>query len=75
MSDAATFFLVWNPKRSAPTYQHASYESALRESERLARMSPGQDFFILQAVSRTKKQDVETIRLEPVQQLDDQIPF
>jgi hypothetical protein len=75
MTKPAIFYLIWNPKRSAPTYMHSSYESALRESERLARMSPGQDFFILQAVSRTKKQDVETIRLEPVQQLDDQIPF
>ncbi len=41
------FWLVWNPVGGPPTYKHPSLESAKAEAERLARLYPGQSFFVL----------------------------
>ena len=71
MNKPDTFYLVWNPLGRAPIHQHEKYHQAKTEAERLATLNPGQQFFVLQAVSLTKKVDVETIALiEP-----DHIPF
>ena len=43
------FWLVWNPARSAPLMKHPSQESARVEAERLARINPGQQFWVLEA--------------------------
>lgn len=70
MSDD-TFFMAWNPSRSAPNYKHSSYQEAKREAERLSRNTPGEKFFVLQAVSLTRKVDIETKMLTQ----PDEIPF
>lgn len=43
------FWMVWNPARYAPTYKHPSKESAQAEAGRLARMNPGQHFWVMEA--------------------------
>lgn len=43
------FWMVWNPKRDTPAYQHHSHEAAVSEAERLARLNPGQRFYVLEA--------------------------
>jgi hypothetical protein len=69
---SGTFFMVWNPNGRAPTYKHESYKAAVTEAERLSRLCPGESFYVLQAVSITKKTDVETVKLVGP---DDEIPF
>ena len=41
-------YLVWNPEAKFPTVAHTSRESAVRESERLARENPGQHFYVME---------------------------
>ena len=46
-NDGPPFWLVWNPNGRAPTQKHASADLAEKEAERLARMVPGQEFYVL----------------------------
>ena len=69
---AKSFFMVWNEGNRAPTYKHESFEAARAEAERLCRIASG-NFYVLQAVSVSRKVDVETEALN--RPLDDQIPF
>ena len=67
--EATPFFLVWCPTRSAPTVQQPSFEIAEAEAKRLARLSPGDEFFVTAAVARVIKIDVGVTRFalpEPV---------
>lgn len=41
------FYCVWNPKHGAPTYQHDTLHRATAEAERLAKLNPGQNFYVL----------------------------
>ena len=64
------FFLVWNPDGTNPRFRHSTQTGALTEAKRLAAISPGQDFYVLHAVSVSRVKDpVETVRLS------DGIPF
>ncbi|WP_455387390.1 hypothetical protein [Petrachloros mirabilis] len=65
------FWVVWNPSRSAPTYQHASLDSATKEAMRLARLNPGQHFIVLASEAVYRKPDVEITILRH----RDDIPF
>lgn len=49
------FWLVWNPAGSNPGYRHESRSGALAEAERLASMNPGSEFYVLCAVTRSKR--------------------
>lgn len=76
------FFLVWNPERGAPTIKQPSYSVAEAEAKRLARMTPGESFFVLAAVAEAKKVDVGLTRftIDPDHhaascRCDDCIPF
>ena len=42
-----------------PVYRHATEELARMEAERLARVHPGQEFFVLQAIGKCVKSDVQ----------------
>lgn len=64
------FYLVWSKQGRTPVYEHPSRSSAANEAERLARMNPGQDFFVLMPVSVTLRQDVVTRKF-----ITDEIPF
>ncbi len=54
------FFMVYGMNQGAPTVRHESLAEATREAERLARANPGIDFYVLAAISRSRKVDVET---------------
>ena len=47
------FWLVWCPTRSAPTVRQPSYIVAETEAKRLARINPGESFYVLAAVAET----------------------
>lgn len=52
MSDeTGRFWMVWNdgPFGRTPTYKHPSPEAAQQEANRLARVFPGQRFWVLEA--------------------------
>lgn len=40
-------FLVWNPKAGFPTVSHHSHDAAVKESERLAALHPGEEFHVM----------------------------
>lgn len=70
--DKSSFFVVWNPAGRNPSYRHGSYSAAEREAKRLASMNVGEEFFVLCAVSRSRRMEpVQTDRLVP----EDDIPF
>jgi hypothetical protein len=47
----APYHFVYNPKSGLPSREHLTYESARTEAERLARLNPGQQFFVLSPIS------------------------
>ena len=51
------FWLIWNPKRHAPTKKHYSEVSAEQEARRLAENNPGEHFFVL----KTERDFIATI--------------
>ncbi len=55
----ATFWLVWNPKGSNPTYRHGSEKSARDEAARLARLYPGTEFIVLKSVATAEHDAVK----------------
>lgn len=71
------FFMVYGMGQNRPTVRHKTLASATQEAERLARANPGIDFYVLAAVSRSRKVDVETevIAAEWPAALDDGVPF
>lgn len=67
-----SFWVVWNPDQNAPRYRHASEVAAIGEAERLARMNPGQRFFVLEAIALRSVDSMQRVNLrEP----HDEIPF
>lgn len=44
------FWMVWCPMGRAPAYRHNSLSSATTEAHRLARQSPGGEFYVLAPV-------------------------
>lgn len=52
------FWFVWNETGSVPTFKHPTPESARREAEKLARMTPGQSFHVLQVIATARYQTV-----------------
>jgi hypothetical protein len=66
------FWVVWQPESGAPTYRHGTYESAQKEAERLAECAPKHAFFVLEAVSVSRKVSVITT---PLTRTEDDLPF
>ncbi len=52
-----TFWMVYNPRHSAPRVQHPTHEAAVAEAQRLARLQPDDTFYVL-AVSAIVKAEV-----------------
>lgn len=68
------FWLVWCPTGPhSPRVRIDSEDEATRAAENLARSNPGKEFFVLRAVSRSVKRDVDTERLGD--ESDREIPF
>lgn len=60
----SSFFVVWCPTAGEPTRRHTTQAAAQAEARRLASINPGQDFFVLAAVSRScRAEPVETVHL------------
>lgn len=66
------FWMVWHEEGNGPTYRHNSKQSAIDEATRLAKLAPGEVFFVLKATAgiRAKEPDIERIKFEL-----DPIPF
>lgn len=80
-AETERFYVVWNPRFGPPTMRHPSYMSAKNEARRLANANPGQQFFVLGALSMHRKLDpVEDVELDgpltvPAHLVPDEIPF
>lgn len=48
-----SFWLVWRPGGSNPSFRHPTEVAAVREAERLSALNPGSEFFVLKMTSRT----------------------
>ena len=51
-----SFYLVWNKAGHAPSKSHITRQSADKEARRLALMTPGQKFFVLEVVGAAQLQ-------------------
>lgn len=74
MTQPAKFWMVKGGGPASAT--HGSREAAEREADRLARLSPGTLFFVLEAVACHRRVDVERIAFDRKPGPDDpEIPF
>lgn len=66
------FWMVWHEGGDAPRYQHTSKQSARDEAARLAKLTPGEFFFVMKATAGVvaAEPDVQSVRL-----VIDPIPF
>lgn len=69
MQNNESFWMVWNPMRNAPVYQHRTLNNAIAEAERLARENPGQTFIVLESVMAIVVNDIQRTSLRPNQEL------
>lgn len=53
------FYMVWNEGNRGPVVRHNTDMSARTEAERLARLNPGQKFYVLSVIDCCQKRDVE----------------
>lgn len=76
MTAQELFWMVYGLDQGPPTYRHSSYELALAEAQRLARISPGTKFYVLRTVAVARKVDVEVAAIDaPDEPYDDGRPF
>lgn len=66
------FWLVWHEDGGEPRVRHNSKQSALNEAERLAKLTPGERFFVLKATAGVVANEPD---LQRVKFIDDPIPF
>ena len=52
------FWMVWNEGNRGPEKKHLNENSARNEAERLARLNPGQKFYVLAATDCCLTRDV-----------------
>ena len=62
------FWLVWNPSRSMPQVRHLTRLDAMNEATRLAKLQPGEKFYILCATGLVESEahPVKYTPLDPV---------
>lgn len=68
----------WMVIGDGPTsYRHTTLRDAIREAERLARLSPGTVFVVTEAVAAVEKNDVKWTRLDDMEHPcpDGEVPF
>lgn len=71
--DGQPFYVVWSPENGPPRVRHQYRERAVSEATRLARQSPGSEFFVMMATDRFVKDEVQRTTL--FRDDDGQIPF
>ncbi len=54
---SARFWLVWNPNGRNPQFMHANFDSVRLEAQRLARLNPGQRFYMVEVIGYAEVQD------------------
>lgn len=75
------FFMVWRPTGDAPVHKHFERDYAEREAERVARLHPESDVFVMAPASRVRAKRVEREDYARAHSADcmcsrcDQIPF
>lgn len=72
LMERTKFWMVWNPQGRAPTHKHPSPDQALTEAERLARLNPGQKFYVLEALEMRSVESMQRVTLVGP---DDEVPF
>lgn len=65
------FWMVWNHNGTAPRYKHTTRIGAGEEAIRLAKLWPGQQFYVLEAVSRVIVNNTEYLDLDGDQTFTD----
>lgn len=63
MKQEEQFWVIWNPEGRNPSYKHNTSGAAIEEAQRLARLNPGQSFYVLHAETLVRTVDVEVIKL------------
>ena len=71
----AQFWMVWNPAGHSPVFKHETARLARIEAERLARLNPGQRFYVLEAVALRYVDDMIRVDLRPGNDDQDDLPF
>jgi len=56
-------YLVWNMSRGFPTCSHATIETAIKESERLAKLNPGETFHVMASIGAATVEKPAVFRL------------
>ena len=66
------FWMVWRENGYQPSHRHKTKSSALNEATRLAKLNPGDVFFVLKATAGvvTDDPDIKRVKFIP-----DEIPF
>ncbi|WIW89318.1 hypothetical protein K3M67_04910 [Sphingobium sp. V4] len=81
VEQAPPFFMVWRPSGKPPMKCHTARDVAEGEAERVARLNPGHDVFVLAPATRVRAQMVEREDFGQAHPLGclcptcDQIPF
>lgn len=57
------FWVVWQPETGLPRVKHHSREAAEQEAERLAEVTPSKAFFVMEAMTASRKVSVVTHEL------------
>lgn len=58
------FWLVWNQDGRVPRFRHKDKLAAEREAERLARMNPGERFYLCYVESYVVAGELTTVKLK-----------
>ena len=72
----APFFLVWAEDGGEPRCKQPDLPTAQREADRLARLNPGDRFFVMIPVCSSRRSDIVRESYDVVSEIgDDGIPF
>lgn len=72
-TDSGPFWVVWCPSYGPPTVRHARKSDAVSEARRLATNNAGRDFYVLCAVSVSRR--MEPVETTDFDVFDAEIPF
>lgn len=74
--ETSQFWIVYNPNGPhTPRHWHTSMPEALEESKRLARLHPGSQFYVMEAVAGAEKPDVSVHVFRKRDKPDWELPF
>lgn len=64
------FWIIWCPQgTNQPSYKHHTEDRAITEAERLARLHPDKEFFVMEAIHLRQIVDMHRVDMRP------EIPF